>query len=314
MSEIYIYIIILLIALFWVNGFVPGMTPKDNPIIPDKNVSVIEFLAQHSIKPKNYRRPPGEYNSYGFSLNGLVEGEQATLTYHFPFIDGSEAKYHVSFVPKDFSSKVSAFGVHNSCFGSADAKTYQLKTTDVYYLSQHMNKDGFYFNNLSDFGLDYNYLVNMSQDLGSHVATFIVEQLQKQGCDSYLNRVQAALNFVQFIPYGQPEFDHGEFGYFGFSLPHESLAISFADCDSKSALYACILKQMISSSNIVLVLCEFKTGTQGMHMITGVSDLPFPGQCVSHQGKNFLLLETTVPMAVHEQQHEYFIHEIIPLN
>ncbi|MCE2711726.1 MAG: hypothetical protein LW688_04205 [Cryomorphaceae bacterium] len=314
MSETYIYLIILLIALFWVNGGLFGFVQRDNAVLSDENHLLIEYLAKHSTKPKNYRRTPGEFRNNGYTVSGRVEGEKANLSYTFPLLNGSEAKYTVSFIPQEFSSKVSAFGVHNSCFGPVDEKSYQLKSTDPNYLQLHMNKDGFYFNNANDFGIDYNYIISLSQDVGCDIATFIVEQLQQQGYDSYVNRVQAALNFVQFIPYGQPEFDHGNYGYFGFSLPHESMAISYADCDSKSALFACILKQMIKSQNIVLVLCEFKNENLGMHMIVGVSDLPFPGQTIRHQAKNYLLLETTIPIAIHEQQHEYIIHEIIPVN
>jgi hypothetical protein len=314
MSEIYLYLLLLVIALIWVNGSLLGFTQRDNKILADNNVSVIEHLAKFSVKPKNYRNPPEQYNSYGYAIQARVEGEGANLIYHFPLLQNVEAKYFVSFESNEFSTKVSGFGVHNSCFGPADAKSYKLTTTDFQFLQRHMNKDGFYFNNISDYGIDYNYLIQMSHDVGVHIATFISNQLQEKGCDNYINRIQAALNFVQFLPYGLPEFDEGDYGYFGFSLPHESMAISYADCDSKSALFTCILKQLIRHQNIILVLCQFKSGEEGMHMITGVSNLPFDGQTVTYKEKQYLLLETTVPMAIYEQQHKYTIHKIIPIN
>jgi hypothetical protein len=133
---------------------------------------------------------------------------------------------------------------------------------------------------------------------------FLVQELQNQNCDSYVNRVRAALNFVQYIPYGQPDFDAGEYSYFEISLPHETIAISYADCDSKSILFASILKSLIKLENIVLVDCN----SQGVaHMIVGVSNLPFSGQWTDYKGKNYLLLETTTPISLesHAQMTNY---------
>jgi hypothetical protein len=41
-------------------------------------------------------------------------------------------------------------------------------------------------------------------------------------------------------------------------------------------------------------------------MVVGVSDLPFNGQRISHNGKDYLLLETTIPIAITNQQEQRF--------
>jgi hypothetical protein len=283
--------------------------------VSEANLSVVEHLTVFSTKPKNYRRQPVQYNSYGYSILGATNNSVATLVYTFPLSGHTEVKYSIALDQKMFSERVSTFGVHSSCFGKKDDSYWELKSDDYLYLKTEMNKDGFYFRDYSDFGLDYNHTIENAFDLGIDIARYIVKNLQSNGQDSYLNRVQAVLNFVQFIPYGQPEFDHGDYGYFGFALPWESMAISYADCDSKSALFACILKQLISNDNIVLVLCEHVDMPGNGHMIVGVSDLNYQGQNVNYGNKQYLLLETTIPQSINEHKpNQYLIQRIIPIN
>jgi len=317
MNEVYIYIVFFLVLLVWMNAYGSSIFKYGGGegVITDANLSVIEYLTVFSTKPKNYRRTPGQFNAYGYSIVGAVNDSIATLVYTFPLAGASEVKYSIALDQNKFSERVSTFGVHSSCFGRRNDKHWELKTDDYMYLKTEMNKDGFYFQNYSDFGLDYNHTINQASELGMDIARFIVQNLQSNGQDSYVNRVQGVLNFVQFIPYGQPEFDHADFGYFGFSIPWESIAISYADCDSKSALFACILKQLISNDNIILVLCEFVEMPGECHMIVGVSDLDYPGQKVNFGNKQYLLLETTIPRSIHEHKpNEYLIQKIIPIS
>jgi hypothetical protein len=306
-QEIYIYILTLLITVFFLNtGFAYGNSgniAQQN----EQNLLLIEYLAQHSDKPKNYRREPKEPVFNGYLLKGTKNHEVVTYEYAFPLLGKKESTLKLTFYPVNFSSTISKFGVHNSCFARADSNTYSIKSTDENYLLENMNRDGFYFQKQSDsyaFGVDYNYLVNLSSEIGTKIAMFIVRELQNQNCDGYVNRVRATLNFVQYIPYGQPDFDAGEYSYFEISLPHETLAISYADCDSKSVLFASILKSLIKLENIILVDC---TSDGVAHMIVGVSNLPFPGQRVDYNGKDYLLLETTTPVSLesHSQLTNY---------
>ncbi len=298
MQEFYLYILTLAITVFFLNtGFAYG----NNGNIAqqtEQNLLLIEYLAQYSEKPKNYRRDPKEPLFNGYFIKGSKNHDEVMYEYNFPLLDKKESKLKLTFYPVNFSASIGQFGVHNSCFAREDNDSYSIKSNDESYLLTNMNKDGFFYKKQDDtctFGVDYNYLVNLSSEIGAKIAMFLVQELQNQNCDSYVNRVRAALNFVQYIPYGQPDFDAGEYSYFEISLPHETIAISYADCDSKSILFASILKSLIKLENIVLVDCN----SQGVaHMIVGVSNMPFSGQWADYKGKKYLLLETTTPISL----------------
>jgi hypothetical protein len=308
MSEIYIYLILFILAVAFLNS---GLSfHKVSPITPAQNLSVVEHLTKFSNKPKNYRNTPEGFKSYGYSVRGTIQGEEATLEYQFPFIDSKNVSFSINLHAQNVSSIVDQFGAHHSCC-AADQGGYQLMSADEQFLKKHFNKDGIYFRNPVDWGVDYNHLINISAELCTKIAHSIVFELQRKNLDNYINRVRAALNFVQYIPYGVPDFDAGEYTYFDFALPHESIAISYSDCDSKSTLFAAILKQMIAAQNIILVICKID---EGGHMITGVSDLPFAGQKIAYNGKEYLLLETTIPSSFEEtSNHKYTDLQIIPV-
>ena len=303
MTEFHLYLIITLIMVAFLNSNAgwAGSRPQKST----ENLLIIEQLAAMSSKQKDYRRPPDNHKTFGYGIRGTMDGQIATMEYVFPLLDGKETRFACQFEVPNFSSVISQFGVHASCYGPRDKSTYELKTHDEDYLRAHMNADGFFFRsmNYSDWGLDYNHVIDISAELCSKIAHFIALELQNSNRDSYINRVHAVLSFVQYIPYGMPDFDHKEHCYFGFSLPHESVAISYSDCDSKSALFAGILRHLIKHDNIVLVSCEIE---EEGHMVVGVSDLPFPGQHVSHNGKQYLLLETTTPIPIHSQIEQRF--------
>jgi hypothetical protein len=89
------------------------------------------------------------------------------------------------------------------------------------------------------------------------------------------------------------------------------LAISYSDCDSKSVLFAGILHHLISEQNIILVGCTIE---EGGHMIAGVAGIYFTGQYFPHQGKDYLLIETTTPIALENQPNNRFLDvEIISI-
>jgi hypothetical protein len=311
MTEFSLYIILTILVVGFLN--INMGWARSQPQISKENLLIVERLAARASKQKDYRRKPENYTSFGYNIRGHMEQETATMEYRFPLLDGKESRFAFQMETLSFSSTINQFGVHTSCFGLHDNDTFSLKTTDENYLLEHMNKDGFFFRsfNEGEYGLDYNHVIDISSDLCSKVAHFIALELQNRNRDSYINRVQAVLNFVQYIPYGIPNFDCNEDCYFGLALPHESVAISYSDCDSKSALFAGILRQLITHKNIVLVSCQIEKEN---HMVVGVSDLPFAGQSVAHNGKEFLLLETTTPIPINNQKENRFKNiEIISL-
>ncbi len=304
MSELVLYIVILIVTVYILNS---NMTFGSNSksATAEDNMLVVEHLTKLSTKKKNYRKAPKNFASFGYSIHGIINENGAHLNYTFPLVDSAEANFNIKLNTQNVSSIVSKYGCKSDCFARNDESTYALQSNDISYLRDNMNKDGFYFYDTSEngFGINYNFVVSICNDLNYDIAKFIETQLKSTGKDSYENRIRAALNFVQFIPYGVPDFDHEEDVYFGLSLPYESLAISYCDCDSKSVLFAGILHHLISEQNIVLVSCVIEG--QG-HMITGVAGVYYPGQYYSYQGKDFLLIETTTPIPIENQPSNRF--------
>lgn len=310
MSEIYVYIIILLLTVFALNSnFSFGGSLSTT--VSEKNLMIVEHLTQFSSRKKNYRKTPENYSSNGYLINGEIVADAAYLEYKFPLIDSAESVFKIKLFAQNTSSVVSQFGIGTDIVES-DSGRIQIIANDEAYLQRNMNKDGFYFKSIEDFGIDYNHVVKISHELGNPIAKFIQNELEKKGKDSYENRIRAALNFVQFIPYGIPEFDHETDVYWGLALPHESLAISYSDCDSKSVLLATILVNLIRPENIILVGCHMKD--MGAHMIAGVAGFNYPGEYHHYNGKDFLLLETTTPHALEAQPVGIYEQiEVIPI-
>jgi hypothetical protein len=312
MTEFQIYIVIFTVSVILLNTNIKLWSPQ--AVNYQSNLSVIEHLTKHTSKPKNYRRTPKNYQSFGYSVNAKIVNEDVLIDYKFPLVDQSESTFSTKLSPLNVSSIVSLFGCHISCFAPVDANYFKLQSVDPEFLKKNMNKDGFYFNhfNSKGYGINYDDVIENSKELSSRIAAFIVSELKAKGKDTYVNRVRAALNFVQCIPYGVPAFDHEDYTYFGFSLPHESFAISYSDCDSKSVFFAGILHHLIDPKNIILVSCVIE---EGGHMIAGVSDLPFAGQFIRYNSKDYLLLETTVPIPLEMQPSNKFLEvEVYKIN
>jgi hypothetical protein len=308
MAEIDVYILILIITVIIINSnFSLNLIPKQ-----EDNLLFIEYLAQFSSKQRNYRKSVENYQSFGYFVNGEIKDGYGMVTYKFPLIEKKESIFWLKFDPKIFSDTLSKFGVSRSFFSEINSKGYHISESDENLLKEQLNNNGFYFNNNGDWGLDYKYLLSISAEINTSIARFLANELYKNNLDSYVNRIIAALNFVQFIPYGVPDFDD-KYVYFGLALPQESVAISFSDCDSKSTLLAGILKNLIEVENIILVTCIF----DGVpHMIVGISDLPFEGPSVNYKGKDYFLVETTTPIPLehHDSLSKYSNLKIIPIS
>jgi len=308
MAEIDVYILILIITVIIINSnFSLNLIPKQ-----EDNHLFIEYLAQFSSKQRNYRKSVENYQSFGYFVNGEIKDGYGMVTYKFPLIEKKESIFWLKFDPKIFSDTLSKFGVSRSFFSEINSKGYHISESDENLLKEQLNNNGFYFNNNGDWGLDYKYLLSISAEINTSIARFLANELYKNNLDSYVNRIIAALNFVQFIPYGVPDFDD-KYVYFGLALPQESVAISFSDCDSKSTLLAGILKNLIDVENIILVTCMFDGGA---HMILGISDLPFEGPSVNYKGKDYFLVETTTPIPLehHDTLSKYSNLKIIPIS
>jgi hypothetical protein len=308
MAEIDVYILILIITVIIINSnFSLNLIPKK-----EDNLLFIEYLAQFSLKQKNYRKSVENYQSFGYFVNGEFKDGYGMVTYKFPLIEKKESIFWLKFDPKNFSATLNKFGVSRSFFSEINSKGYHISESDETLLKEQLNNNGFYFNNNGDWGLDYKYLLSISAEINTSIARFLANELYKNNLDSYVNRIIAALNFVQFIPYGVPDFDDKHV-YFGLALPQESVAISFSDCDSKSTLLAGILKNLIDVENIILVTCIYDGGP---HMILGISDLPFEGPSVNYKGKDYFLVETTTPIPLehHDTLSKYSNLKIIPIS
>lgn len=304
MSELQIYLLLLVLCVLYINtGFSFLFSPKNG--VNDQNLLIIEQLTSDSSKPKNYRFPANEYASFGFRVNGILTNDKASFSYEFPFIDNRNVTFKTEINTSQMSQVVSNFGAHNSCFAKVDAEHFGLQSSDDVFLKRNMNKDGFFFSSFEqyEYGVDYNQIITHSRELSRQIGAFIIEQLGSN--DSYDNRVLAALNFVQYIPYGQPHFDAGEYTYFGVSVPHESFVISYSDCDSKSVMLCGILQELIVDAHLNLIMVYCTVGEEH-HMIVGVHGLRIEGKMHEHNGRSYLLLETTTPLSIAEQQQINF--------
>ena len=306
MEEAHLYLILILGSVVFLNSnFKLGTSLEAKRKNQEYNIHPIDFLSQYCRKPKNYHRGLQNLKNFGFHVVSKIRDNNVILEYTFPLLKSHKSTFKISINPNNFSSIVSEFGCHNSCFGPVDDKRYQLASTNADFLQKNMNKDGFYFNHFGEkgFGINYDHIIEISVDLTSRIASLIVSELKAINKDDYITRVQAALNFVQCIPYGVPNFDKGDYCYFGFSLPHESLVLNYSDCDSKSILFAGILYHLIDPKNIILVSCVIQ---EGGHMITGIAGLPYGGQYIDYQDKKYLLIETTSPIPIDMQPSNKF--------
>jgi len=267
----------------------------------DNNLSLIEFLTQYKTKSKNYRRIPEGFSAYNKSLVGKKINEKAIFRYEYPLVNNKNSVFETTLYPNDISRMVDFYGLQDYLIKKID-NGYTINTSNSENeLSRNMNKDGWYFNSYTDFGVDYKYLVMKYAQFSNLIAQQIFSDLAKNGNDSYFNRVQAALNFVQFIPYGCPDLDANGWYYHELGVPPETFIMGYGDCDSKSVFFASILVNLIPIESIVLVRCLVKSQndkTNGAHMMTAVSNLGISGESVTFKSNEYLLLETTQPTVI----------------
>lgn len=299
--QFYIIALFIFLCITYLSGFFDSYIKLDKSYKIDNDLSLIEFLTQHKTKTKNYRRIPEGFSSYNKSLVGKKINEKAIFRYEYPLVHNQTGVCEITLYPNDVSQQVDFYGLQNYLIEKT-GNGYSLNTSNSESeFVRNMNKDGWYFNSFSDAGVDYKYLVLKYAEFSNLIAQQIFSDLAKNGNDSYFNRVQAALNFVQFIPYGCPNLDTNDWYYHELGVPPETLILGYGDCDSKSVFFASILVNLIPIQNIVLVTCLVKSQndkTNGAHMMAAVSNLGISGESVIFENNEYLLLEITQPTVI----------------
>lgn len=284
----------------------------------DGHLSLIEHLTRHKMRTKEYGRKPEGFSSFNRKLEGRRKGEEVVFRYEFPLVQDQSGVFHCTLEPTVVSGDVDTFGAPTSLLDNSmkDAIALRPEITEEEY-RKRLNADGMFFRDRSDWGVDYAAIVLRHKGFTKEIAASIYNDLSTRGLDSKRNRVQAALHFVQFIPYGVPEFDTPEWLYHGLALPQESFVLGYSDCDSKSVFLASILTHLIPAKEILLVVCEVRSAHErnnGHHMMVAVAGLGISGERISHDGRDFLLLETTVPLVMGRADwHELKVNQLITL-
>jgi hypothetical protein len=316
---IFIYLIFIIILILYLSGFFENYQKVDLAYTTNNSEEIIDFLTKFKEKTKTYSNAPKNYASFNYQKPiGKILVDKVQLSYSFPLVKSHKVVFDCFLYPSDVSSQVDLFGLSNSLI---------VKNKDGFNLKDGIHEDEFsvkmnqfccFFNSVSDFGIDYKKLVFSYTPFAEKVSKFIYSELVSIGQDNYFNRVQAALNFVQFLPYGLPEFDTNEWYYFGISTPPESFVLGYSDCDSKSVFFASILAQLIPIENIVLVSCTVNSGNEssnGEHMMVAITDLGIDGEFINFNDKRYLLLETTSPIVIGQFDWSSFkANAIINLN
>ncbi len=284
-----------------------------NPIRSNENyIELIEYLTQHKDLTKNYGGTPENLKSSPYNVIGKRIGENVELNYTFPLVKNIKSKMVLNLEPKSVSSFVSTFGLPNKYYtsnGDTVVFSYPANEDPNIINNELANRCGFYDG--VEHGVDYISLIEKNSAFCKPIADHILNELVEKKVDSYFNRVQAVLNFVQFIPYGLPEFDAPGWCYFGIALPAESFILNYSDCDSKSIFFTCILSHLIGKENIALVRCNVPEP----HMMTAIHGLNIQGKMVSSDSKSYLLLETTTPCVIGNfPSDEFEVKKIITFN
>lgn len=277
------------------------------PVPQENYTSVIEFLTKDlSRVVKNYSKPPEKLSSSRYNVSGsIVENTFAKMEYKFPLIHNRVSSFTCELFPVSVSKLVDSFGVSSPRIqNNGDGISYSVPTeeNELIQFINNLHEGCWYLNEENKVAINYPEIVSIQNEFAVPIAKQIENELKTHKLDTYFNRVQAALNFVQHIPYGLPEFDAREFKYFGIALPAESFVLNYSDCDSKSIFLASILSCLIQPENIVLVSCIVSGSDEdaaGHHMMVAIRGLGIShGKFVESDGERFLMIETTRPSVI----------------
>lgn len=312
------YLLIILAYLAFDNFSLNSINSVEKIISkePTNNHTIIEFLTQYIQRvEKDYNIPPKGLSTSRYNVTGsIINDTHAAMSYQFPLVKGKVSNIKIDLKPQSVSALVDSFGLSSPYVSEIEGGiNYAIPKADTDEFNQFQRElsAGNWIIEDGELNVDYKNLVRIHQSFCSEISNHIVKELKDFKSDTYFNRVQAVLNFVQHIPYGQPLFNKNNFNFFGLALPPESFILNYSDCDSKSIFFASILSNLISHDNIVLVRCI----TAEPHMMVAVKGLNiFTGQHVECDGDDFLLLETTTPCVIGEKHWENFrLKKIIKL-
>jgi len=139
------------------------------------------------------------------------------------------------------------------------------------------------------FSVDYNWVVKKSVGDLHDIANQIRSTARREGYRSRRNLIGAIASFVQEIKYQlPPEYrinDEGEkILTAGATMPLETLANQRGDCDTKSLLFAGLVRS-ISLVDVIFVAIED-------HLFAGIRINPSQGDhSIRHQGRDWVLIE-----------------------
>ena len=141
---------------------------------------------------------------------------------------------------------------------------------------------------------DYNWLVTESTESTRQLNQDLEELASRRGYDTAREKVGLTASFVQHaLPYRIPEDEREDFNgtvrsIAGILPPLEVLHRGWGDCDSKSVLFATLLKQ-VPRQDVVLIHGHG-------HMFVGFRATPRHGEAhISVRGDNYVLIEMTNP-------------------
>jgi hypothetical protein len=285
------------------------------PVPQENYTSVIEFLTKDlSRVVKDYSKEVEKLKTSRYNVTGsIVENSFAKMEYKFPLINNTVSSFSCDLYPANVSRLVDSFGVSSPHIeNNGDGISYSVPTeeNELEQFMKNLHEGCWYLNEDNKIDINYAQIVSIQNEFTVPIAKQIENELKTHKLDTYFNRVQAALNFVQHIPYGLPEFDAREFKYFGIALPAESFVLNYSDCDSKSIFLAALLSSLIQVDNIVLVKCKVAGSDEdvaGHHMMVAIKGLGIShGRFVESDGERFLMIETTRPSVIGHWSWESF--------
>lgn len=301
-----IIILFITFSIIYLCGFFDAYKtfsyPQVDPHVLRQNSNLIEYLTQFKNRTKEYTNPPSGFVDFNRKISGYRQDEYGKISYEFPILGKRNSIFNCSLLPTNISSLVNLYGIQQQYVSRIDNKTVSINPLiPENILYKELNRGGWFFTDKSNWGLDYPKIVHSNAEFTFQIADHIYKELVAMKSDSILNRVQASLNFVQFIPYGRPNFDTQDWYYHEVAIPAESIILGYSDCDSKSILLAGILIHLIPKEDIILVECLVRSKdekTDGAHMMVAVRGLNIVGESIKFNNSDYILIETTAPVVM----------------
>jgi len=141
--------------------------------------------------------------------------------------------------------------------------------------------------------IDYNWMISKSFYHTQQPFDVLYEESKKNGYNDSRKIFGFFSSFVQNIPYGYvPEWRIGPTGkkiyIYGITMPLETLANGFGDCDTKSVLFASLISHF---RNVKVIFIELE-----QHIFVGVNMVPKRGEYyIQYRLGKYVLIEMTHP-------------------